>query len=61
MLGVEAQDLGIADLVHRLLAGHFNVAQQELDKDILGKVLVTVSALCLITVAWLLIWGYFLD
>lgn len=40
---------------------NLNVAQQELNKDILGKVLVTVSALCLITVAALLIWGFVLD
>ncbi|GAK26057.1 MULTISPECIES: hypothetical protein [Serratia] len=37
-----------------------NVAQQQ-DKDILGKILVTVSALCLIIVAALLIWGFVLD
>ncbi|MEE4484169.1 hypothetical protein V2T44_14590 [Serratia ficaria] len=38
-----------------------NVTQQEQDKDILGKILVTVSALCLIIVAGLLIWGFVLD
>ncbi|EPA9109341.1 MULTISPECIES: hypothetical protein [Serratia] len=37
-----------------------NVAQQQ-EKDILGKILVTVSALCVIIVAVLLIWGFVLD
>jgi hypothetical protein len=37
------------------------VTQQEQEKDILGKILVTVSALCLLTVAGLLIWGFVLD
>jgi hypothetical protein len=36
------------------------VAQQQ-EKDILGKILVTVSALCVIIVAVLLIWGFVLD
>jgi hypothetical protein len=40
---------------------NFNVTQQEQEKDILGKILVTVSALCLILVATLLIWGFVLD
>ncbi|WP_041416034.1 hypothetical protein JEM67_10535 [Serratia sp. PAMC26656] len=38
-----------------------NVAQQQQEKDILGKILVTVSALCLVIVAGLLIWGFVLD
>jgi hypothetical protein len=37
------------------------VAQQQQEKDILGKILVTVSALCLIIVAVLLVWGFLLD
>ncbi|HIE4388808.1 TPA: hypothetical protein ACXM56_000643 [Serratia liquefaciens] len=37
-----------------------NVAQQQ-EKDILGKILVTVSALCVIIVAVLLIWGFVVD
>ncbi|MGO2441389.1 MAG: hypothetical protein ACTH8H_06410 [Serratia proteamaculans] len=40
---------------------NFNVAQQQQEKDILGKILITVSTLCLITVAALLIWGFVLD
>jgi len=40
---------------------NLNVTQQEQEKDILGKILVTVSALCLLTVAGLLIWGFVLD
>jgi hypothetical protein len=40
---------------------NFNVAQQQQEKDILGKILITVSALCLVTVAALLIWGFVLD
>jgi hypothetical protein len=40
---------------------NFNVTQREQEKDILGKILVTVSALCLILVAAFLIWGFMLD
>lgn len=32
--------------------------QKQQEKDLLGKVLLTVSALCLVTVAGLLIWGF---
>jgi hypothetical protein len=35
--------------------------QKQQEKDLLGKVLLTVSALCLVTVAGLLIWGFMLD
>jgi len=38
-----------------------NVTQQQQEKDILGKILVTVSSLCLVIVAGLLIWGFVLD
>jgi len=38
-----------------------NVTQQHQEKDILGKILVTVSALCLVVVAGLLVWWFVLD
>ncbi|EKF65392.1 putative membrane protein [Serratia plymuthica A30] len=37
------------------------MTQQQQEKDILGKILVTVSSLCLVIVAGLLIWGFVLD
>lgn len=35
--------------------------EQPKEKDLLGKILLTISALCIITVAGLLVWGFILD